>query len=117
MHVIDETQLPARRGATAHLVAWYEKRTGRIVDAGIYSETTPTCWNLRDLRSECLLSSMSRQDAIGGGFERAHRLLRQAIAKCPELRWVYGMRSFMVGERSRRDMNALRAAQFAARAA
>jgi len=117
MHIVDETQLPVQRGATAHLVAWYERRTGRIVDVGIYSETTPTCPNLRELRSECLLSSMSRIDSNGGGFERAHRLLRQAIAKCPELHWVYGMRSYALGEVRRREMDALRGMQLSARAA
>lgn len=106
MNIVDQNQLPTPRGATAHLVAWIDIRTGRIVDAGIYSEENPTCMDLRRQRTRCLLSSMSRFDSNQGGFGRAQQLLRRAIAQTPSLRWVYGMRTFALGEVRRRQLDA-----------
>lgn len=104
MNIVDKNHLPAPRGATAHLVAWIDVRTACIIDAGIYSEETPTSMDLRNLRTQCLLSSMSRFDTNQGGFGRAHQLLRRAIAKTPSLHWVYRMRTFA-------NMEGLRAKQ------
>ena len=117
MNIVDKNRLPTPRGATAHLVAWIDIRSGRIVDAGIYSEETPTSMDLRRLHTRCLLSSMSRLDTNQGGFGRAHQLLRRAIAKTPSLRWVYGMRTFAMGEVRRRQLDAQCGARHYARAA
>jgi hypothetical protein len=93
MRIVDESGLPKQRGASAYLVAWMD-RQGRIFDAGVYSEQTPTSRDMHRERSVCLLTSVSRVPAAVGGYGRAERMLRAAIAQTPSLHWVYGMRTF-----------------------
>ena len=82
-------------GATAYLVAWRDGHgRGRIVDAGIYSEASPTIALASDRRTQCLIEVSSRYEAGQGGFERASRRLRDIIARSFELRWVYAMPTF-----------------------
>jgi len=81
--------------AGAYLVVWRDQGgRGRVVDAGIYSEESPTTLLRSDRRSECVLSVQSRYLPGDGGFERARTRLLEIIARSPELRWVHGMRTF-----------------------
>ena len=83
------------QGARAYLVGWVDA-TGRIVDAGIYSEATPTPPIGRGLRTVELLQARSRFDAGGGGFGRAHAALIRMIETRPELHWVRRCRSYLL---------------------
>jgi hypothetical protein len=82
-------------GAAAYLVAWVDQYGhGRIVDVGIYSEQSPTIAIASDKRTLCLMTVHSRYEPGQGGFGRAQRRMRDIIARTPDLRWVYGMRTY-----------------------
>ncbi len=81
--------------AAAYLVAWRDQGgRGRIVDVGIYSESSPTILLRSDRRTECLMSAQSRYMPGDGGYERARARVEETIARTPELHWVYGMPTY-----------------------
>jgi hypothetical protein len=73
----------------AYLVGWLDTRTGRWVDAGIYSECAPSGL-LPGPRPIVLLSAVSRF-----GYDRARAAAIRLAAKTPDLQWTTRMRTFM----------------------
>jgi hypothetical protein len=95
-------------GASAWLVAWQDSQTGLFIDAGIYSEATPTCVgpvNGRHARPVVLLKMQSRLPAGAGGYERASRALEDVVARRRDLAWATQTRTYskMTADRRRRD--------------
>jgi len=77
---------------SAFLVAWRDE-AGHILDAGIYSEETPTTtWP--GAKTHCIAHARSRYS-----YARARDRLRELVAETPKLHWVYGMASFAQMER------------------
>lgn len=77
---------------SAFLIAWCDE-AGRVLDAGIYSEETPTTtWP--GAKPRCIAHARSRFS-----YTRARDRLRHLVAETPKLHWVYGMASFAQMER------------------
>ena len=97
-----ETPPPAP--ATAYLVAWTDAR-GRIVDAGIYSEASPTVGRLSSgLRTHVQLEARSRFPAMQGGYARAAARMEQVVETQPQWRWVRSCRTYASQRLSGRRM-------------
>ncbi len=94
--------------ARACLVATIDTRTGNWVDAGVYSEESPTIVRPGE-RRVCLLSTVSRLAPADGGYERAADAARK-IAYAPQHAWTTRMRTFRLQEENDRQMRAARAA-------
>jgi hypothetical protein len=82
-------------GASAYLVVWRDMADrGRIVDAGIYSESSPTPKIASSRRAECVMSVGSRYSSGHGGYERARARLVDLISRSHEWSWVFGMQTY-----------------------
>lgn len=95
--------------ARAYLVATIDTATGRWIDAGIYSEESPTIVRPGE-RRVCLLSTVSRLGAADGGYERAIDAIRRLVAQMPQYAWTTRMRTYRLQEENDRHMRAERAA-------
>jgi hypothetical protein len=93
----------------AYLVGWIDTRQNRYIDAGIYSEKTPTSPRLQSVRSVVLLSAVSRFESSDGGFERAMESLHRLASLVPLHRWVLHARTYRFQRQSHERMKRERA--------
>jgi hypothetical protein len=92
-------------GASAYLVVWRDMAArGRIVDAGIFSEPSPTTALASSRQPQCVMSVDSRYSAGHGGFGRARARLVEILALSPEWSWVLGMPTYRRMQRAAAPM-------------
>lgn len=78
----------------AFLVGWLNKETLQFIDAGIYSEPSPTSIDVRNILPVVLCKTVSGHAPGEGGFERAVARLRALVRESPAIGWVYQMPTF-----------------------